>query len=318
MDFDAPLYKILAHNDTGQAVGHQGGIVIPKDLDPYFPQLSKRVTAEAPAPEEFIVADLFDGATYLETVEARYQYQTWGANRSPERRLTRNLTALRNRAREGDMLVIERSLDDPFRYRLRLIRQDNPEYAAMTGRLEGRRWGMLDPVREPVKETLVEEELETLIKRELEPFTLFDNAAVMQETKQRRIARSRAFQRHVSALYEFECAVCRLGLRHPTGRSETQSAHIVPRHRAGSDDARNGIQLCRSHHWAFDEGLFGIEATFRVIVPEPISQMRSNASLREFHGRVIKLPAEPSHQPHPEALQWHLENTVFNLHRIAQ
>jgi putative restriction endonuclease len=40
-DFDAPLFNVLAHNDTGQAVGHQGGIVIPKDLDPYFPQLSR-------------------------------------------------------------------------------------------------------------------------------------------------------------------------------------------------------------------------------------------------------------------------------------
>jgi putative restriction endonuclease len=37
--FDRPMFKRLAPNDTGAAPGHQGGIVIPKDLGPYFPDL---------------------------------------------------------------------------------------------------------------------------------------------------------------------------------------------------------------------------------------------------------------------------------------
>lgn len=112
MDFDSPLYKLLAHNDTGQAVGHQGGIVIPKALDAYFPQLSRRVTYAAPTQEEIITADLFVGSRFLETVETRYQYQTWGGERSPERRLTRNLTAMRNLAEADDLLITERSIAD--------------------------------------------------------------------------------------------------------------------------------------------------------------------------------------------------------------
>ena len=36
-DWDFPIFKILANNDTGAAAGHQGGVVIPKDLRVYFP-----------------------------------------------------------------------------------------------------------------------------------------------------------------------------------------------------------------------------------------------------------------------------------------
>jgi hypothetical protein len=32
-------------NFQGEAVGHQGGIVVPKGLNPYFPQLSGKISA---------------------------------------------------------------------------------------------------------------------------------------------------------------------------------------------------------------------------------------------------------------------------------
>jgi hypothetical protein len=31
-EFDAPLFKVLAKNDTGKAASNQGGPVIPKEL----------------------------------------------------------------------------------------------------------------------------------------------------------------------------------------------------------------------------------------------------------------------------------------------
>jgi hypothetical protein len=37
--YDKPVFKILARNDTGQTGGHQGGLVIPKSLVKYFPDL---------------------------------------------------------------------------------------------------------------------------------------------------------------------------------------------------------------------------------------------------------------------------------------
>lgn len=309
--FDAPLFKLLAHNDTGQAVGHQGGIVIPKDLDPYFPQLSRHITPEQPTQDQKVVADLFAGSTFLETVETRYQYQTWGGNRRPERRLTGNLGSLRNRAIRDDMLVIERGIDDERHYRLRLIKKATPEYALLTAGLGNRRWGLLNSAFEPVRETEVEIAEQDIIDAEQHPFALFDTDAEMTETRSKRIARSRAFQRRVADIYNRRCAICGQGLVHPTGRSETQAAHIVPRRLAGRDDARNGLQLCRMHHWAFDEGLLGIDQNYRVQVPAAILALPLNAVLAPLSGMMINIPAENTLIPSLEALAWHTENLLF-------
>src|SRR5580704_14499999 len=107
--FDRPLFKKLASNDTGAAPGHQGGVLIPKDLDKYFPQLFTHVTQLSPTVDEYITAALFIGNSLQQIVQSRYQYQTWGGTRRPERRLTSNLGAIRHVANAGDYLLIERN-----------------------------------------------------------------------------------------------------------------------------------------------------------------------------------------------------------------
>ena len=89
--FDYAVFKVLANNDTGGAPGHQGGIVIPKDIADFFPPLPSVTSAENPTVEAILTADLFREGHFLETIQTRYQHQTWGGNRSPERRLTANL-----------------------------------------------------------------------------------------------------------------------------------------------------------------------------------------------------------------------------------
>lgn len=120
-DFDRPVFKQLAHNDTGKAKGHQGGIVIPKDLDAYFPQLLGSTSADNPTLDENIRAVLVVGGREIGTVDTRYQIQTWKGERNPERRLTSNLGPLRDQADANDILLIERNLDDRSLYRLTLL-----------------------------------------------------------------------------------------------------------------------------------------------------------------------------------------------------
>lgn len=311
IEFDTPLFKILAHNDTGQAAGHQGGIVIPKDLDPWFPQLSRRATAAAPTQEEFITADLFDGTRFLETVETRYQYQTWGGTRSPERRLTANLPPLRNLAHAEDLLLIERGIADDRHYRLTLLRRGTNQYAQASAGLGSRRWGPLLVNMPPVKELDVEAAAEQIADFEGKTFELFDPDAGVTEIRSIRIARSRAFQTHVANLYNRMCSICDQGLRHPKGRSETESAHIVPRGLGGSDDARNGLQLCRSHHWAFDLGLVGISQAYKLTVPRSVLAMPENQSLGALEGKSIRLPDKAGLAPHLAALEWHASNILL-------
>lgn len=143
MSFDMPIFKMLAHNDTGGAVGHQGGVLIPKAVESYFPTLSDKVSPAHPTVSAYISARLYDGPTYLETVETRYQYQTWGATRRPERRVTGNLGAIRSIAKRNDILLMERNQNDPKRYRLTLLRRGTPEYQAAAAKAHGRRWGTL-------------------------------------------------------------------------------------------------------------------------------------------------------------------------------
>lgn len=146
MPFDNPVFKMLAHNDTGGAVGHQGGVLVPKALESYFPALSSKVSPTNPTVSAYISAELFDGTSPLGKVQTRYQYQTWGATRSPERRITGNLGELRSRAKRDDILLVERSLSKADTYRLTLIRKGTAAYQQIASGARGR-WGFL---KEPI------------------------------------------------------------------------------------------------------------------------------------------------------------------------
>lgn len=143
MPFDTPVFKMLSHNDTGGAPGHQGGVLVPKDLESYFPSLSAQWTAANPTVSSFIDAELFNGAVPLAKVQTRYQYQTWGAKRRPERRLTGNLGELRSRAKEDDILLVEREQSKSNTYRVTLVKKGSVAYQDIVLSAPGRRWGFL-------------------------------------------------------------------------------------------------------------------------------------------------------------------------------
>jgi putative restriction endonuclease len=310
-EFDRPLLKVLAHNDTGQAVGHQAGFVIPKDLESYFPQLSQNVTSASPTTSEDINASLFDGPRYIGDVSARYQYQTWGGTRSPERRLTNNLSDLRNLAKRDDILMIERGLRDQSRYRLSLIRKTDPSYAKLRAALGTKRWGPLDKADPPVEETAIITAFNEQTAHEIQPFEGIDHNATSVEQRTTKIARSKAFQRRLLEIYQGRCAICANALTRQDGRTEAEAAHIIPRSVRGADDARNGILLCRAHHWAFDNGLIGIADNLTIIVPLSTTVIAANSALASLAGSNLITPTNPVLAPHLDAVRWHRAN--FNI-----
>ena len=95
-----------------------------------------------------------------------------------------------------------------------------------------------------------------------------------------------------------------------SGAYETEAAHIIPKRAAGADDVRNGLGLCRKHHWAFDRGMFGIEDDYRVIVPDGILSIPENASLGDHNGAIIQRPGNHGLAPHISALTWHREHIL--------
>ena len=308
-DWDAPFFKVLANNDTGQAAGHQGGMVIPQDLRQYFPGLSGTTSPDNPTLSYRVLAELYLEAVHIGQADTRYQYQTWGGERSPESRLTDNLSPLRKKASGGDVLLIQRDLSDLDHYRLILVRKESPEFAILLPRLGGSRWGVLEAA--PMSEADLTEAQREEQRREAEPFSLFEPAARIVVTTARSVARSLAFRLTIQEIYKERCAVCDTALMVPNGRSELEAAHIVPRSRMGSDDARNGLGLCKRHHWAFDNGLFGLDEKRRIWIPEKVRAVPGNKPLLEFQGRGIKEAADARLVASAEAIRWHLEHIVM-------
>ena len=48
------------------------------------------------------------------------------------------------------------------------------------------------------------------------------------------------------------------------------AAHILPFARFGNDDVRNGMALCKTHHWLFDKGLISVDQHYRALVSKDI------------------------------------------------
>lgn len=311
--WDSPFFKILANNDTAHASGHQGGVVIPKDLRQYFPILNESsITAFQPTVDAVITARLFHETIFLGVVQTRYQLQSWGGTRSPEARLTDNLTAIRTRGYADDVLIFQRDIDSLDSYRLILVNQNSPTFSQL--RTPGRtiRWGLLDQSNPPLTENIFVQALNQELQREASPFNIFEPSPTMVETRQFSIGRSSAFRKQIQTIYENRCCVCHTALRTPTGLSELEAAHIVPRNLAGADDARNGLALCRQHHWAFDNGLYGINQGGVIFVPPIVRSITENRVLVAFHDQVIRRPTIYNLSPHQDALRWHRENVLIH------
>ena len=101
------------------------------------------------------------------------------------------------------------------------------------------------------------------------------------------------FKFRVLKRYGPGCAVCQINVV-----GVLDAAHLHPKSIRGSDDPRNGLVLCASHHRAFDLGLFGInpdtfEIRFRTNGP-------SAEDLRITCPNLSHLPCKP----HKDALAW--------------
>ena len=92
--------------------------------------------------------------------------------------------------------------------------------------------------------------------------------------------------------YGPKCAVCSINLP-----QLLIAAHVRGKGEQGSDDWRNGVLLCGTHHDAFDQYLFGIDPEDLSIITAP------NLSARDLRIKERRL-TPLSNQPHKEALKW--------------
>jgi len=106
------------------------------------------------------------------------------------------------------------------------------------------------------------------------------------------------FRFQILRQFGHQCAVC--AIRHPR---LLIAAHIRGVEDNGSDDWRNGIPLCGTHHNAFDAFLFGID-------PETLAlRTREGVSASDIGLGSTRLQPVRN-RPHPDALRWRWEKTL--------
>lgn len=310
-EWDAPFFKRLAHNDTGRAAGHQGGMVLPKDLRQFLPNLDEGATSEvSPTTDRYLRAEMYIGTLHLSDGVLRYQFQTWRARRSPESRITEGFQPLYRQAAEGDVLIFQRRADVMDRFRLILVKQRTPEFGEITNFVAGRRWGPLFQTDIPVTQRQMLAAADDLTALIQHPFQVTRPIIPRIETRQSRIARSSVFRECVRREYGRRCAVSGIAITTPTSLHEVESAHVVPVSEGGSDDIRNGFTLTQTLHWAFDRGLFGVVSDRTIYIPRQVRRMRENAFLVTFEGRRIAEADTHTLRVHGDAFVWHMEHFV--------
>ena len=135
------------------------------------------------------------------------------------------------------------------------------------------------------------------------------------ENEEERVVRNTAFRRIVIAVYEYSCAFCGLQIVDSLGQGVVDGAHIMPFSRFRDDRIRNGLSLCKNHHWAFDRGWFSVDDGYKILVSKGLRERSPNAKpTSRFHRERILLPTKEIYAPSHESLRWH--EKMYSTHHI--
>ncbi|MCP4370393.1 MAG: HNH endonuclease [Deltaproteobacteria bacterium] len=124
-------------------------------------------------------------------------------------------------------------------------------------------------------------------------------------------SRSVAFRRVVVSAYQHTCAICKIRLVTPEGRTAVAASHIIPWRYTHNDDPRNGMALCGLHHWCLDEGIISVTSDYQILVSPIIRQeQESTKPILLLSGQDLYLPKDKLLKPAKQALNWH-RNNIF-------
>ena len=125
-----------------------------------------------------------------------------------------------------------------------------------------------------------------------ESFSMLDSQHRRKSLVATRSGQTR-FRFGVLLRYGPSCAVCRMDVP-----DVLDTPHIVPVKNRGTNDPRNGLVMCATHHRAFDAHLFGIE-------PDSLRiRLAADGPDRQRLGIAVASLTGLSRRPHPEAMTW--------------
>jgi putative restriction endonuclease len=207
------------------------------------------------------------------------------------------------------LFIIQRCRDSLESFRLILVRQTDPAFIGINEVTGGRRWGGLDATRRPITQQEIAEARVAMISESRSTFVPIQPQIRRETITRTAIARDTAFRDTLLRQYQRRCAVSGIGLV-TQSTAEAQAAHVIPLGRGGPDEPRNGLLLTGTLHWAFDRGLFGVDADRRIIIPHSIQMMTANEWLRQYDGQSISEATVEALRTADEAFEWHRRNLV--------
>lgn len=160
-----------------------------------------------------------------------------------------------------------------------------------------------------LSETITSERKEIIQSVENKP--QLTNNTIYDNMKRKR--RNAAFSKLIKEEYNYSCVVCGSKRFTNSGHPEVEAAHIYPKSKDGADDLRNGICLCKLHHWAFDNGLFSVRDDFSIIVDDRIKDDVNYKEIYDFENLKIKIPNNKKIRPDPLYLTEHRKIHGFDL-----
>lgn len=146
-------------------------------------------------------------------------------------------------------------------------------------------------------------EIDTWVNTPFELISSKENLVTYTVTKE---VRDWGFTIKIRDLYKSTCAICQSRVVTPNGYTLVDAAHVWPRSISRNDDPRNGMALCKTHHWMFDQYLLSVTPEYRIRISPWLKSNGQNVDeTLQLDGSPITLPADVRYKPAPIALNMH-------------
>ena len=118
--------------------------------------------------------------------------------------------------------------------------------------------------------------------------------------------RGSLFKKMIPRLYNQTCSISRMRVTSSHGYQLIDACHIKPISISNDDTVSNGFALCPNLHRAFDRGIIGVDANYRVVVSRHIREEEVTYSLNTLVGTELYLPMPKAYFPAVGNFLWHL------------
>lgn len=147
-----------------------------------------------------------------------------------------------------------------------------------------------------------------------EPFEKYHSENNEETYKwQKKQQRQYGFGLKVRENYNHRCAICRARIKTPNGQSLVESAHIIPWSESKNDDPRNGLALCKTHHWMFDTYLLTVQPDYLIKLSSWLKEEGEQIeNTLAWEKEEILLPEKHRFFPSEEALNEHYKQFANN------